>query len=243
MLFYFLCLCLVGGEVLRIVQEYPHERGASTRLITIRVQEDAQNIKHIDWCGSPIPNPNAPDLKDCQASGLLHRRFVPYQHDLDDPHILYIDPKEVGGWNPSNPSCIIVSANLKRERSLMQIVYFNLAVAAPTIHEIKESTTTQSTSSSSSSAETIVTTGLSTTPPPNVFEVESPARPWRTAAFIFAVGGIGVFCLALGMNMKDGRRRSQEEAEEAEETPLNGFVIIGQLGTGASPAFYQNQHI
>lgn len=232
---------VLSSELVRIVQEYSGQERESNRWIKITVPEDSQNILHIDWCSSPIPNPNARQLNDCQGSGLMHKHNINYQHDPDNSRVLYIDPKEVGGWNSDHPSCLVVSANLKRQRSLMQFIYFNVKVASSPSPSVSSSSSPPTTleEETTSSSETLVTSSSATatsTPEP----YPDPGRPWRTALFIISVGGMGISCMAIVMNMEKRRNAATIQEEEEVENPSS---VLTELGTGASPLFYENQNI
>ena len=116
-------------------------------------------ITRIDWCKSILPNPSSsespmpPDINNCNGRGLLHLQLYPGPHPLvrtlvEEPHRVYVDPINVGGWDTMHQADIILHATVDDETELVQVVRFNpiydvaptTLAPQPTLHVVVSST-------------------------------------------------------------------------------------------------------
>jgi hypothetical protein len=207
MLFFILLFATVLGKVpitLRVVKDYAHPEGTVSEWITIPLDPGFLNgattatLKEVVWCKSIALSTSRGDLNECQAPGLMHLRLFPSTTPLplvrileDEPHVIYIDPANIGGWDQTHMFEIVVKASASESArygaatDLIQIVRFN---APPGKMAADEIVPISSSSSSSSSASTF---SSSSTLSPFVKETEQQYQ-WPAALVVFLVGLVGL---------------------------------------------------
>lgn len=143
LLWYLFMVTAWGMPVHRVSETY---QGAQSGWITLNLNRHVlgtkfATVKSVDWCSSVEPNPPHDskavirELKTCSDSGLRHLRLFPSEEHLientaEDPNVIYIDPKTVGGWDSNHQAHIVVHAEFKdqegKTNALVQTYRFNV---------------------------------------------------------------------------------------------------------------------
>lgn len=264
---------IANNGVMRIDQEYKHDAPKSS-WITIELAHPGAKVKSILWCKSITPNPKhagdktpAP-INDCKGSGLTHLQLYPSDRERvrmppEEPNVMYIDPEEIGGWDPDHQYSIIVTADIDKARNaqLMQVVRFNAASmpAAGTAAPVVPVASANGAPTSSSVVVVVPDEVKPTTASISYVTTDADAiHPWLS---VFIVFGVGLFILLTlgsvayvkkakkfqrpqngGLNDYEFDKLPVMETEDAIEmqTYNADMTTLMQLGTGAKAAFAMN---
>lgn len=237
---------------LLVTQTYQGSHALIAIPIAHSVYTFRARVESVDWCASPSAQV---DLKECNVAGLQHLRLLPrsgspplVKQVSDEPNILYIDPKDIGGWDPTRNAAIVVRAVVDLGGTqVTQVVNFlkkKEEITTTTAVQTEAITVEETTSSAASVAaatETSFVTEISTTPAP-------PARKWLPAILIFSIGMCIVFGLAGLLIFK----RSRQGGQERRLPEYDGIEMVDMHGSdfltdderlermGVNEAFKQN---
>lgn len=236
---------------LLVTQTYQGSHALITIPIAHSVYTFRARVESVDWCASPSVEV---DLRECNVAGLQHLRLFPRSGNAlvkqisDEPNILYIDPKDIGGWDPTRNAAIVVRAIVDLGGTqITQVVNFlkkKEEITTTTAVQTEAITVEETTSSAASVAaatETSFVTEISTTPAP-------PARKWLPAILIFSIG----MCIMFGLAGLLIFKRSRQGGQERRLPEYDGIEMVDMHGSdfltdderlermGVNEAFKQN---
>lgn len=286
-----------GRRTISVTTDYerPQEGWITLDLHQETVRGRSPVVTRIEWCKSIMPTPSdfegpmPPDINGCKGRGLMHMQLYPgvrplVRTQVDEPHTLYIDPINVGGWDENHQANVIVHATVDDATDLVQVFRFNpisdlpvssIAPSPPTTTKTTTTTkrpTTTKTTTTKTTTSTVLSAGTLTkmtdtpTAEPTTTTIEAAAKYSITGmAVIFGVGAFLMLSLGLlnyarmaNWSLDRFRRRhgyfdfglqsgqemeflSGDDDDVVEMDDMQKMEILKQLGTGAMPAFTQNQ--
>jgi hypothetical protein len=138
----------------RIVKTYTgiHNGWITLNLDRHTIGTASATVKSVDWCGSMYSNPPPGskavirELVACADPGLRHVKL--YQgpdheslimNEHSDPNVIYINPKNVGGWDAEHQAQIVVHAEFNgkdgKKHNLVEVYRFNTLYNKPILIE------------------------------------------------------------------------------------------------------------